>query len=194
MGGDAAFAAKLDACFDSKDKMPKQLADVSGLVGMYAHGNEPCHHMPYLYNFAGLPAKTQLRTRQIADLYNNTPGGLCGNDDCGQMSAWYMFNAIGFYPVDPVSCTYIIGSPLVDKATLTLDPKHYPGKTFTITAENNSRDNLYIQSATLNGQPLTRAWLKHAEIAQGGELHFVMGNSPNSAWGSAATNRPGSGM
>ena len=102
-----------------------------------------------------------------------------------------MFNAIGFYPVDPVSCTYIIGSPLVDKATLTLDSRHYPGRTFTVIAQNNSSANMYIQSATLNGQPLSRTWLKHSEIAQGGELRLVMGAVPNPSWGTPPQNRPG---
>jgi predicted alpha-1,2-mannosidase len=190
MGGDAKFIEKLDACFDATAKIPNPLSDVTGLVGMYSHGNEPCHHMPFLYSYAGRPDKTQSRTRQIANaLYDNTPAGLCGNDDCGQMSAWFVFTALGFYPVDPVSCVYVIGSPLVDKATLTLDKKHYPGGTFVVSTKNNSPQNPYIQSATLNGTPLTRSWITHDQIAKGGELHLVMGPQPSN-WGRLPADRP----
>jgi putative alpha-1,2-mannosidase len=126
-----------------------------------------------------------------SQLYNNTPGGICGNDDCGQTSAWYVFTALGFYPVDPTSNTYVIGSPFVDKLTINLDPAHYKGGKFTVIAENNSPTNVYIQSATLNGQPFTRSYITHDEIAAGGTLVLKMGATPNHQWGSAMADRPG---
>jgi predicted alpha-1,2-mannosidase len=191
-GGDDPFVARLDEVFDTKETIPNFSEDVVGLIGMYAHGNEPCHHYAYLYNYAGQPWKTQSRIRQVANtLYNNTTGGLCGNDDCGQMSAWYVFTALGFYPVDPAGAGYVLGSPLMDKAVLTLDPKYYKGGTFTLIARNNSAKNMYIQSATLNGQPLTRTWITHEQIAAGGTLELQMGPTPNHAWGSAPADRPG---
>ena len=192
LGGDDKFAAKLDELFETKEKIPNPLVDVTGLIGMYAHGNEPCHHVAYLYNYAGQPWKTQARARQVAGaLYNNTPGGLCGNDDCGQMSAWYAFTTLGFYPVDPASGVYVISSPLVDKVTLKLDPKFYKGGSFTVVAKNNSSANVYIQSATLNGKPFTRSYITHSEIAAGGKLVLNMGSSPNKSWGAAPADRPG---
>ena len=195
MGGDQKFMAKLDACFDSKDSIPNPLVDVSGLIGMYAHGNEPCHHMPYLYAYAGAPWKTQARLRQIATtLYNDSVGGICGNDDCGQMSAWYVFAAIGFYPVDPTSGVYVIGSPLVDKATIQLDPRYYPQAnphTFTVSTENNSPQNMYVQSATLNGKPIEHAWIATTDVTHGGELRLMMGATPNKSWGASPDQRPG---
>lgn len=190
-GSDAAFVSKLDEMFDTKEKIPNELSDVTGLIGMYAHGNEPCHHVAYLYNYAGQAWKTQARTRHIAKaLYTNTEGGLCGNDDCGQTSAWYVFTALGFYPVDPASSVYVLGSPLVDKLTIKLDRKFAQGRTFTVTAKNNSAENCYIQSARLNGKPMTRSWISHAEITAGGKLELEMGPTPNKAFGSAATDRP----
>jgi len=192
LGGDESFAAKLDDLFETKAKIPNPLVDVTGLIGMYAHGNEPCHHVAYLYNYAGQPWKTQARARQVASqLYNNTPGGLCGNDDCGQMSAWYAFTTLGFYPVDPASGVYVISSPLVDKVTLKLNRPYYKGGEFTVVAKHNSPANVYIQSATLNGQPFTRSWITHEEIAAGGKLVLNMGSSPNMNWGVNAGDRPG---
>ncbi|MGN6368182.1 MAG: GH92 family glycosyl hydrolase [Phycisphaerae bacterium] len=195
MGGDEKFVRKLDACFDSTEAIPNPLVDVSGLIGMYAHGNEPCHHMPYLYVYAGQPWKTQARVRQVATtLYNDSVGGICGNDDCGQMSAWYVFSAMGFYPVDPTSGVYVIGSPLVDRAVIRLDPRFYPQAnphSFTVIAENNSAKNVYVQSAMLNGKPLTHAWIAASDVARGGELRLVLGATPNKAWGSATAERPG---
>jgi predicted alpha-1,2-mannosidase len=144
LGGDEKFVARLDETFDTKEKIPNlaMIPDVTGVIGMYAHGNEPVHHVAYLYNYAGQPWKTQTRVRQVANtLYTNTPGGICGNDDCGQMSAWYVFTALGFYPVDPVSGIYILGSPLFDKATLRLDPKFTKGRSFTVIAKDNSDKN-----------------------------------------------------
>jgi predicted alpha-1,2-mannosidase len=192
-GGDEKFVTQLDELFDTKETIPNlaQIPDVTGVIGMYAHGNEPCHHVAYLYNYAGQPWKTQTRTRQVAtSLYTNTPGGLCGNDDCGQTSAWYVFTALGFYPVDPASGVYILGSPLVDKVTIKLDPQFAKGRSFTIEARNNSAQNPYIQSAMLNGKPITRSWITHEEITAGGKLVLSMGPAPNKSFGSAPMDRP----
>jgi predicted alpha-1,2-mannosidase len=185
LGGDDTFASRLDEMFDTQETIPNlaMIPDVTGVIGMYSHGNEPDHHVAYLYNYAGKPWKTQARVRQVANvLYTNTPGGICGNDDCGQMSAWYVFTALGFYPVDPVSGIYELGSPLMDKITLNLNPSFAKGKTFTVIAKNNSSQNVYIQSATLNGKPLTRSWISNAEIVAGGRLVLVMGPQPNKDW------------
>jgi predicted alpha-1,2-mannosidase len=163
MGGPERFCAKLDEHFDG---------------GHNRHDNEPSHHYGYLYNYAGQPWKTQARVRKLAyDHYANRPDGLAGNEDCGQMSAWYLFTALGFYPVNPASAEYVVGSPLYRKVTLRL-PK---GKRFTVTAANNSRENVYVQSVRLNGKPLTRPIVTHAQIVAGGRLEFVMGPRP-SAW------------
>jgi predicted alpha-1,2-mannosidase len=192
-GGDKPFVSKLDEMFDTREKIPNldRIPDVTGVIGMYAHGNEPCHHVAYLYNYAGQPWKTQARVRQVAStLYNDTPAGLCGNDDCGQTSAWYVFAALGFYPVDPASGDYILSSPLFDKITLRLDRRHAKGRTFTIVAKGNSPKNLYIQSATLNGKPLTRSWIAHDEITAGGKLVLTMGPEPNTSFGSSPADRP----
>ena len=126
----------------------------------------------------------------MTTLYNNTVEGICGNDDCGQMSAWYVFSALGFYPVSPSSSIYVIGSPMVDRATIHLDPKVHKGRAFTVIAENNSPKNVYIQSATLDGKPLARTWLSHAEIVGGGELILKMGPEPNKTWGRRPEDRP----
>jgi predicted alpha-1,2-mannosidase len=193
LGGDEKFAARLDEMFDTQATIPNltQIPDVTGVIGMYSHGNEPDHHVAYLYNYAGQPWKTEARVRQVATtLYTNTPAGLCGNDDCGQISAWYVFSALGFYPVDPVSGIYILGSPLVDQAILKLDPKFTKGKSFTVVAKNNSDQNLYIQSATLNGKPYSRSWISYADIAAGGKLVLTMSPTPNKDFGSAAADRP----
>jgi len=178
LGGDDKFAARLDEMFDTKEQIPniKQIPDVTGILGMYSHGNEPDQHVAYLYNYAGQPWKTQSRVLQVATtFYTNTAAGICGNDDCGQTSAWYVFSALGFYPVDPVSGIYILGTPLVDKVTLQLDPKFTKGRSFTVIAKNNSAKNPYIQSATLNGKPYTRSWISYDDISAGGKLVLTMG-------------------
>ena len=183
-GGKEPFIKKLDQLFNEDSEVDNYLIDVSGLVGQYAHGNEPCHHVAYLYDLAGAPWKTQQRVRQIMlTQYDNSPEGICGNDDCGQMSAWYVWSAIGLYPLNPVGGIYLIGSPLVEKAVIRLDPTFYPGGTFTIVAHGVSRQNCYIQSAKLNGRPLNHPWISHGEIAQGGTLEFEMGIQPNKSWG-----------
>jgi len=149
------------------------------MIGQLAHGNEPSHHIAYLYNWVGQPWKTQARVRQIMEqLYKPGPDGLCGNDDCGQMSAWYVFSALGFYPVDPASGIYVLGSPRVKSAKL-----NFPdGKTFTIQV-NQSPQNIYVQSVTLNGKPLNRTYIRHQEITGGGKLIFNMGSEINTDFG-----------
>jgi predicted alpha-1,2-mannosidase len=191
MGGDEKFIAKLDQMFTEDSGVLTNIPDLTGLIGQYVHGNEPCHHVAYLYNDAGAPWKTQERVRNVmTTLYNNKPDGICGNDDCGQTSAWYVLSALGFYPVNPASGVYAIGSPMVDKATIRLDPKFQKGKTFTLVAVNNSPKNVYIQSATLNGKPLSRSWFTHEELAAGGELVLQMGPEPNRQWGQKPEDRP----
>ena len=177
-GGKEAFVTKLDSLFiiDSEIKGDNASADISGLIGQYAHGNEPSHHIAYLYNYAGQPWKTQKMVRQILETqYDTSPAGLCGNEDCGQMSAWYVFSALGFYPVNPAEGIYVIGTPMFKKASLKLENN----QTFTIIANGVSKENFYIQSATLNGKPLDRCYLTHEEILKGGQLVFEMGNQPN---------------
>lgn len=181
LGGKRQLIAKLDAMFDAKVD-PHQYADVediSGMIGQYIHGNEPSHHLGYLYDYAGAPARTQERLRQIVESqYRPTPDGLVGNDDLGQMSAWLIFTSLGFYPVAPGSNEYVIGRPFVDKAVL-----HLPnGNTFTVVAEHLSSSNAFIRSVTLNGKPLPRLFLRHEEIIQGGELHFLMSTKAEATW------------
>jgi len=183
-GGKEAFIRKLDELFEQDSDIHNHQVDISGLTGQYAHGNEPCHHVPYLYALAGAPYKTARRVHQIMlTQYDNTPSGICGNDDCGQMSAWYVWSAIGLYPVNPADGKYIFGSPLMEKATIQLDSKFYPGGTFTIVAHHVSNQNIYIQSARLNGRMLNRPWIAHDEIIRGGTLEFEMGNLPDQTWG-----------
>jgi len=181
LGGNAQLTAKLDAMFDAKVD-PHQYADVediSGMIGQYIHGNEPSHHLAYLYVYAQAPARTQERLRQIVESqYRSAPDGLVGNDDLGQMSAWLLFTALGFYPVAPGSNEYVIGRPFVDEATL-----HLPNaKTFKVVAEHLDSSNAYVKSVTLNGQPLSRLFLRHEEIMQGGELRFLMSTKDKATW------------
>jgi predicted alpha-1,2-mannosidase len=190
-GGDEPFIAKLDALFAAPSDVIDARPDISGMVGQDAQGNEPSNHIPYLYAFAGAPWKTQYWVRRVAALYNNTPAGIPGNDDCGQLSSWFTFAALGFYPVNAVTGVYIIGSPLVNRATI-----HNPatGTTFSIIAENNSPENLFIQHAELNGTELLHSWFTHADILAGGELRFRMGRAPNKEWASNPADRPPSGL
>ncbi len=187
IGGEDKFEDWLDALFTVTSKYDNEVVDASGLIGQYAHGNEPSHHMAYLYNYIGVPWKTQAMTRQILEtLYDDHPDGLSGNEDCGQMSAWYILNAMGFYPVCPGNPTYAITSPIFDKVTINLEN----GKKFTIIAENVSDKNQYIQSATLNGQPYTKSWFSHDEIVNGGQFVFNMGDQANENWGRKVSDRP----
>jgi predicted alpha-1,2-mannosidase len=150
------------------------------------HANEPVHHTAYLFTYAGAPWLSAKWSRFIMDhAYGPGVNGICGNDDVGQMSAWYVLSAMGFYPVSPVDGVYIIGSPLFDQVTIQLDARYYPGRTFTVIARNNSPQNIYVQSAKLNGKALERGWIRHAEIVAGGTLEFEMGAEPNKNWGAA---------
>ncbi|MEW6762589.1 MAG: GH92 family glycosyl hydrolase [Pseudomonadota bacterium] len=189
LGGDAGLVAKMDEVFDAKirDDLYAHMEDISGLIGHYAHGNEPSHHVAYLYNYAGAPWRTQERVTQImASQYHNRPDGLSGNDDLGQMSAWFAFTAMGFYPVAPGSNEYVIGRPFLDRAQLNLPN----GKRFTIRADGLSESNRYIGRATLNGKPLNRSFLRHEDITLGGELVFTMQATPNKDWGKERSARP----
>ena len=168
-GGEEPFLNELDSLFTLK--LETTQADVTGLIGQYAHGNEPSHHVTYLYALAGRPERTQELIREIFDTqYSPKPNGLCGNDDCGQMSAWYMFSAMGFYPVNPVSGEYVFGAPQLPEFVLHLAD----GKTFTIKAEGLSEDNKYVKSITLNGEPYTKNFISHADIVKGGTLVYQM--------------------
>ncbi len=163
--------------------------DVSGLIGQYAHGNEPSHHIAYMYNYVQQPAKSAERVREIMEgMYTTKPDGLSGNEDCGQMSAWYVFSALGFYPVNPASGEYVIGSPLVNQSIMFLPG----GKTFRVVATDNSEKNKYIQSATLNGKPYTKNFITHADVVAGGVLQFKMGSKPGKSWGTRAGDVPSS--
>lgn len=189
MGGNEAFVEKLDSVFSMPPNFDDsyygftiheiremQIVD----MGNYAHGNQPLQHMIYLYNYANEPWKAQRHVREVMDkLYSDRPDGYPGDEDNGQTSAWYVFSALGFYPVTPGSGQYVIGSPLFEKASMTMET----GKVFTVVAEGNSKKSVYIQSATLNGKPFNRTWLTHDEIQDGGTLHFVMGPQPNKEWG-----------
>jgi predicted alpha-1,2-mannosidase len=189
MGGDAKFVDKLDQVFDAKVDPAhfKNVEDITGLIGWYAHGNEPSHHVAYLYDYAGAAWKTQARLKQIMDSqYAARPDGLAGNDDLGQMSAWYVFTALGFYPVTPASDEYAIGRPFVPKAAIHLSDGH----TFTVSAAPLDDAHPYVGSVTLNGKPLDRTYLRHGEILAGGELHFSMQAEPNRDWGKGDTARP----
>lgn len=178
-GGTKAFEQKLDTFFTSTYKSEQMNHNASGFVGQYAHGNEPSHHVAYLYNFAGQPWKTQKYVSHILNtLYNNTSSGYAGNDDCGQMSAWYVFSAMGFYPVNPADGRYIIGSPLLDECTLKLAGN----KEFRIRTIRKSPEDIYIQSVTLNGKKRKDFFITHQDIMNGGTMVFKMGKKP-SGWG-----------
>ncbi|WP_082559871.1 GH92 family glycosyl hydrolase [Lysobacter sp. Root559] len=189
LGGDAKLVDKLDQVFDAKvdPKIFEHMEDITGLIGWYAHGNEPSHHVAYLYAYAGQPWRTQERLKQImATQYAPRPDGLAGNDDLGQMSAWYVFTALGFYPVAPASNEYVIGRPFVPRATLNLPN----GKRFSVIADGLDEAHTYIGRATLNGKPLDRAYLRHDEILAGGELRFTMQAQPDKAWATDPKQRP----
>jgi len=188
LGGDAAFEAKLDAFFTAPSTLPANAPpDISGLLGQYAHGNEPDQHAPYLYAYVGTPWKTQrLVRRLLTEMYKAAPDGIIGNDDCGQMSAWFVFSALGFYPVDPIEAAYVFGSPLFDRAQLRVGGN----RRLVIEARGNGPDRPYIQSITWRGRPWSRSWIAHAELVKGGRLVFHMGAEPNPRFGSAPADRP----
>jgi len=188
MGGDQNFVDKLDQFFTVEGDMGEGASnDITGLIGQYAHGNEPSHHGAYLYAFAGQQWKTAEKVRQIMNqFYTNQPDGLIGNEDCGQMSAWYILSTMGFYQVNPASGLFVFGSPLFDKTTISVSGK----KTFQVEAVNNSASNIYIQKAELNGKPYTKSYILYKDIMAGGNLKFFMGNQPNKSFGSAKADRP----
>lgn len=183
LGGNDKFTDRLDEFFNMSPTIsPPKYVGVVGTIGQYVHGNQPSHHVAYLYNYAQKPWLTQEKTRQVMEqLYRTGPGGICGNEDMGSLSSWYILSAMGIYPVTPGHTQYAIGSPLLNDVTISLLGE----KTFRIIAENNSQKNIYIQSATLNGEELNRSWIDHSEIMGGGNLHFIMGPEPNKNWANA---------
>ncbi|MDR1557834.1 MAG: GH92 family glycosyl hydrolase [Tannerellaceae bacterium] len=192
MGGSENFVSRLNELFITSHRMDKlqflaQFPDMTGLMGMYSHGNEPDFHIPYLYNYAGQPWMTQQKVRQILEIwYDTTPFGLSGDEDGGSMSSWYVLSSMGIYPQCPGRPIFDICSPVFDEITINVGN----GKTFVIEAKNVSDQNKYIQSATLNGKPHDQAWINHSDIVRGGKLVFVMGSRPNKSWGSAPDLRP----
>ena len=188
-GSNELFASRLEQLFTASSEITGDnvSADITGLIGQYAHGNEPSHHIAYMFNHADQPWRTQYWARHIMDTqYNTTPNGLSGNEDCGQMSAWYVLSSVGLYPMNPASGDYEIGTPIFEKSTLNLPN----GKAFVIEAENVSDKNFYIQSATLNGKVFNKTAISHQDILKGGTLHFVMGNQPNKTWGLKNSSQP----
>ena len=180
VGGKERFAQKLDSMFTYNPSADEDLPIFStGMIGQYAHGNEPSHHVIYLFNTIGQPWKTQKYAAEVMhELYKNTPAGLCGNEDCGQMSAWYVFSAMGFYPVDPISGKYEIGTPMYPEMKMHLAN----GKTFTILAPAVSKENIYIQSVKLDGKPYDKSYITHEQIMDGSIFEFEMGNKPGKVW------------
>lgn len=188
-GGPEAFDKKLDTLFMDRNsgEIAKGSEDIWGRFGEYWHGNEPAHHVAYLYNYAGKPWKTQELVHNIMrSQYGNKPNSLCGNDDCGQMSAWYLFNTMGFYPVAPASNMYVIGTPCAEKVSMKLGN----GKTFTTKTVNYSPKNMYIQSVKLNGKEYNKTYLTFEDISKGGEIVYTMGSQPNMKWGTSKDSIP----
>lgn len=187
-GGSEAFAKKLNELFTTTSKLSgKELVDVTGLIGQYAHGNEPSHHMAYLFNYAGKPWRTQELIHQIcSEFYPNNPDGLIGNEDCGQMSAWYIFSAMGFYPVSPGSGDYAIGTPQFDEVTIHLEN----GKRFVIKAKNRQQNNFYVNSVRINEMRRLWSFIDYETIANGGEMVFDMSDKPNKVWATKEADMP----
>jgi predicted alpha-1,2-mannosidase len=188
VGGADAFVRRLDSLFEQPAVAGEGTpVDVTGLIGQYAHGNEPSHHIAYLYAWAGAHWRTQERVRHIVStLYHAGPDGLCGNEDCGQLSAWLVLSAIGFYPVDPASGVYVLGAPHFERVELVL-----PGaRRLVVSAAGLSRDRSWVRGARLNGRPLERCWVTHQELVAGGELEFVVGAAPDRGWAARSTAPP----
>jgi predicted alpha-1,2-mannosidase len=184
MGGKEKFSSYLDTLFAMhlSDEFFKETEDITrdGIIGCYVHGNEPSHHVPYLYNWTGQQWKTQEKVRMIMKaMYKDKPDGLCGNDDCGQMSAWYVFSALGFYPVCPGTGWYAIGSPLVTSALITFDN----GKKLEITVNNQSENNVYIQNIIIDGEKYSANYIDHLTLVNATDIVIVMGSDPNKSWG-----------
>ena len=188
LGGDEKYTEKLDELFSMSSELGEEASmDITGMIGQYAHGNEPSHHTTYMYAYSGQPYKIADKVRYINnELYTDKPDGLSGNEDCGQMSAWHIFSSLGFYPVNPSNGAYVFGSPLFDKASIAL-PEN---KKFTIIAKENSDQNIYIQSVELNGKDYKYSYITHKDIVQGGELIFNMGPKPNKNFGKEKKFRP----
>ena len=188
MGGWEQYAKKLDGLFTASSKLTgREQVDITGLIGQYAHGNEPSHNTVYMYNFVGQPTKTQKYVKQVMDeFYTDERDGLSGNEDCGQMSAWGVFSAMGFYPATPASGYYVLGLPRFNQVTLSFDN----GKRFTVKAKDLKPQNCYVKSVKLNGKPLQRSYITFDEIWQGGELVFTMTNTPDSPWATQPENCP----
>ena len=186
VGGNKLFTEKLDKFFSLKDLPGEVNGNASGFIGQYAHGNEPSHHIAYLYDLAGQPWKTQFYTAKIMnELYNTSSSGYAGNEDCGQMSSWYIFSAMGFYPVNPASGIYLLGSPVLKEAVLKVGRKE-----FTVTTKNTAKENIYIQSVKLNGKIYDKTYITQSDITKGGTLEFVMGKKPNYKWGVSKKSLP----
>ncbi|WP_234570565.1 GH92 family glycosyl hydrolase [Rhodohalobacter sp. 614A] len=187
IGGKENFVARLDTLFSMESETRSEISDMSGLIGQYVQGNEPAQQIPYFYNYADAPWKAQEMVRTIVDsLYTDQPDGLPGNEDCGQMSAWYIFSSLGFYPANPANGVYVIGSPVFDKASINLAD----GKTFTVIANGVSSQNRYIQSATLNDEPYEKSYITYRDIMDGATLEFEMGPEPNKEWATGEDARP----
>lgn len=187
-GGQKRFATQLDELFTTTSQTTgREQSDVTGLIGQYAHGNEPSHHLAYLFNYVGMPWRTQELVHKVStEFYTNTPEGLIGNEDCGQMSAWYVLSAMGFYPVCPGNGQYVIGTPLFDEVKIHLEN----GKTFTISSKHTSPSAFYITSAALNGKPYTKTYLQHTDIMKGGAIQFNLSKTKNENWGSQPSGYP----
>ncbi len=187
-GGKKKFAAKLKHMFEEESKTTgRDQSDVTGLIGQYAHGNEPSHHMAYLFNYANQPWNTQFYLNKIfKDFYHNAPNGLIGNEDCGQMSAWYVLSSMGFYPVSPANGDYVLGTPVFDKVTINLEN----GKQFVIKASRQNSGDFYVQSTRLNGKSHTNSYILHDAIMEGGEFNFDLGPQPSKTWGTSDKDVP----
>lgn len=185
-GGEKAFTTKLDTLFTMSSQLKEAVNDVTGLIGQYAHGNEPSHHIAYLYSYVGRPWRTAEAVREVMTRYYTTePDGIYGNEDAGQMSAWYVLSSMGFYSMNPMSGVYIIGSPIMDKATINLG-----SKSFTIDVKNQKKKNIYVQQITLNGTPYHKSFIKHSDLIKGGTMTFHMGDKPSKSFGVNKIDRP----
>jgi predicted alpha-1,2-mannosidase len=188
LGSREAMVAKLDALFHQSSEINGEVpVDMTGLVGMYAHGNEPSHHVAYLYDYAGAPYKTQQRVRDLLEtMYKDDPDGLAGNEDCGQMSAWYVISALGFYAVDPVSGNYVFGTPLFDRAVIDMGGGHR----LVVEAKRKSAKDQYIAAIAFNGKPYDKIWFRHADVAKGGSIVFTMAGQPDMRFGAGVAAAP----
>lgn len=187
MGGSEKFNQKLDSLYDAPPESYRNIKN-NGFYGLSEFSNEPSHHVPYLYSYIGKPGETAEKVNHIlTQFYSNQPNGLCGNDDCGQMSAWYVYSSMGFYPVNPASGEYVFGSPLAEKTDISL----LNGKHFIVRARDLNKENMYIQKVTLNGTDYTKTYIHHSDILNGGELVFYMGSKPSETWGTNPEDWPG---